>query len=618
MMTKFSGRLLLHAVVLVAAVKCEELVDKEWWETALVYQIWPRGFQDSNGDGEGDLKGIINRLDYLQNLGIDTIWLNPVYSSPLIDSGYDISNYTDINPVFGNLEYFDEFIEEAHNRDLKVILDVVPNHSSNEHKWFLQSSKNVSPYNDYYIWENGTKDEKGKNIPPNNWISTYSDEKGSAWTWHDTRQQWYYHKFHESQPDLNLRNENVLQELLNVFDFWLKRGVDGFRINAVSYFFEDQELRNEPNIGNGSYTTGLPENTALIYRFRSYINDWVETNNASSKLLIAESYDSDDVLISFYGNDTHEGIPPINFRFITNIQNTSTAGQIKNVLQDWIQKLPNNASTNWVLSNHDNSRAASRIGLNRVDGLHMLNLLLPGQAYTYYGEEIAMLDRKMSWNETIDPLGRSRTKATYEKYSRDPARTPMQWSSDTSAGFSTNKTTYLPVHPEYTDRNVKAQENKTQSNLNTYKALAALRKDQVFTHGDFEFATLNNDHIFVLKRFLKNSPIYVVVINLGLRQERVNLTSLYPNLGDSMEIVVASSNAVHVSKVISTRNFVLTANAALVLKGKEKDPPASESSTSLPPTIPVPIPTKPTNSASTFKLLSQLLLNTIIVILLFK
>nr|XP_012150099.1 PREDICTED: maltase A3-like isoform X2 [Megachile rotundata]XP_012150100.1 PREDICTED: maltase A3-like isoform X2 [Megachile rotundata] len=611
-MTTFKGRLLLTVLVLATAGKCNELVDKEWWETALVYQIWPRGFQDSNGDGEGDLKGIIKRLDYLQDLGIDTIWLNPVYPSPLIDSGYDISNYTDINPVFGNLEHFDEFVGKAHERDLKVILDVVPNHSSNEHEWFLQSSKNVLPYKDYYIWADGTKDAEGKNIPPNNWVSTYSDKNGSAWTWHDVRQQWYYHKFHRSQPDLNLRNENVIQELLNVFNFWLKRGVDGFRINAVSYFFEDLELRDEPDLENRTFTTGLPENTALLYTFRSYINDWVEKNNASSKLLVAESYDSDEVLISLYGNDTHQGIPPYNFRFIKNIQNTSTAEHVKNVLQDWFEKLPNNASTNWVLSNHDNSRAASRIGLNRVDGLHMLNLLLPGQAFTYYGEEIAMLDRKMSWNETIDPMGRSRTNKTYENYSRDPARTPMQWNSDTSAGFSTNKTTYLPVHSEYPDRNVETQQNETQSNLNTYKALAALRKDKIFTHGQYEFQTLNNDHVFVLKRFLENSSVYIVVINLGLRQERVNLTSLYPDLEDSMEIAVASSNAINMPEVISASNFVLTANAALVLKGEENNS-RIETSTTIPESN-----STNTSSAATFESILQLTISTIIMTLLFR
>ncbi|XP_076637595.1 maltase A3 [Colletes latitarsis] len=578
-MTVLRKWLLLILGLLLAETKCAESSNKEWWETALVYQIWPRGFQDTDGNGEGDLKGIISRLDYLNDLGIDAIWLNPVYPSPLIDSGYDISNYIDINPLFGNLEQFDEFVKEAHHRDVKVMLDIVPNHSSDVHKWFLLSIDNIHPYNNYYVWSNGSIDENGTRTPPNNWVSTYSDKEGSAWTWHDKRQQWYYHKFHESQPDLNLRNENVVQELLDVFNFWLKRGVDGFRINGVSYFFEDKVLRDEPIGKSGSYTSGLPENTNLLYTFRSYIDNWVETNNATSKLLIAESYDSDETLIALYGNKTHAGIPPFNFRFIDCIRNTSTAGYIKNILDDWFKILPDNATTNWVLSNHDNSRAASRIGLNRVDGLHMLSLLLPGQAYTYYGEEIAMLDRKMLWNETIDPMGRSRTNVTYEKYSRDPARTPMQWNSDSSAGFSTNETTYLPLHPDYLDRNVKMQQLQKQSNLNTYKSLTTLRREKVFTHGDYELTTLNNDRVLILRRFFEDYPTYLIVINLNLRQEKVNLTSLYPNLEDSMEIVIASSNAVYVTARISGNNFLLTANAAYVLKAKEIKETTTDSNT---------------------------------------
>ena len=496
-----------------------------------------------------------------------------------MDSGFDISNYTDINPLFGSLGQFDEFIEGAHDRDLKVILDIVPNHSSDKHEWFSLSTKGVDPYRDYYVWSNGSVDDNGNSLPPNNWASTYSDEEGSAWTWHDSRKQWYYHKFHKSQPDLNLRNENVSQELLDVFDFWLRRGVDGFRINGVSYLYEDEELRNEPVSGNGTYTSGLPENTALLYKFRMFIDDWVDTNNASSKLLIAESYDSDQVLIDLYGNETYKGIPPLNFRFITCIQNTSTAENISNVLKDWLDILPSNTSTNWVLSNHDNSRVATRIGLNRVDGLHMVSLLLPGQAFTYYGEEIAMLDRNMSWNETIDPMGCARSNETYAKYSRDPARTPMQWNCNVSSGFSTNATTYLPLHPDYVQRNVETQQDG-KSNLKTYKLLTALRKDKVFTHGGHEFAGLNNDRVFVLKRFLENYSTYIVVVNLGLRLEIVNLTSLYPNLEDSMEIIVASSNAVYAMDTVSGESLTLTANAAFLLKAEEIIPETTtESST---------------------------------------
>ncbi|KAL2718411.1 maltase A3-like [Vespula squamosa] len=563
-------RFILLLGIFTRGIKCVDLSDKKWWETTLVYQIWPRGFQDSDGDGEGDLKGIINKLDYIKELGIETIWVNPIYGSPLVDSGYDISNYIDINPLFGNFTDFYTLVEEAHERELKVMLDIIPNHSSDEHQWFLSSIQNVKPFNDYYIWANGSIDEKGNKIPPNNWVSTYNKEKeGSAWTWNDVRKQWYYHKFHEKQPDLNLRNENVIKELLNILKFWLERDVDGFRINAVPYFFEDEALRNEPFVGSGNHTSGLKESIELLYVFRAYINNWVEKNNANSKLLIAETYDSNHNLIAYYGNATHEGIPPTNTLFINPIHNNTDADYIKNVIDEWFQLLPENASTNWMLSNHDFSRVPSRIGLNRVDGLHMLSLLLPGQAYTYYGEEIAMLDFKIQWNRTIDPMGCTRTEETYENFSRDPARTPMQWNSKVSAGFSTNKTTYLPIHPEYITRNVENQEAQEYSNLRVYKKLAKLRKQIVFTHGDYELKSTNNNNILILKRSLQDHPTYIIIVNLWINREQINLASLYPDIDDNLEIVVYSSNAIYTTDTVPKNNIILTANAALVLKGKE-------------------------------------------------
>ncbi|XP_015172085.1 PREDICTED: maltase A3-like [Polistes dominula] len=576
-------RLILLLGILTRGIKSVDLAYKEWWETTLVYQIWPRGFQDSNGDGEGDLKGIINKLDYIKELGVETIWLNPIYRSPLVDSGYDVSDHKDLNPLFGKFEDFDELIRKAHDLGLKVILDIIPNHSSVDHPWFILSVNNREGYEDYYIWSDGKEDKEGNKIPPNNWVSTYNkDKEGSAWTWHNIKKQWYYHKFHEKQPDLNLRNKNVIEEILDIFKFWLEKGVDGFHIDSVPYFFEDEQLRNEPSVGSGNYTFGLEESTELLYVFRAYINNWIEINNASSKLLIAESYDSDYKLIAYYGNATHEGIEPTNVRFINPIHNKTDASYIKNVIDEWYQLLPENTTTNWMLSNHDFSRVPSRIGLNRVDGLHMLSLLLPGQAYTYYGEEIAMLDSKISWDRTIDPMGCGQTSDTYENFSRDPARTPMQWNNKLSAGFSTNETTYLPVHPDYVTRNVEYQKAQEHSNLKTYKKLAELRKQPVFTHGDYELKSTNNNNVLILKRSLQDHPIYIIIVNLWIHREQINLTSLYPDLNDNLEIVVYSSNAIYTTNTVPKSNFILTANAALVLKGK------LNKSTTLPPTSTVP------------------------------
>ncbi|KAI4484894.1 hypothetical protein M0802_012987 [Mischocyttarus mexicanus] len=593
-------RFILFLGILTKGIKSVDLSNKEWWETTLVYQIWPRGFQDTNGDGEGDLKGIINKLDYIKELGVETIWLNPIYKSPLVDSGYDVSDHKDINPLFGRLDDFDTLINKAHNLGLKVIIDIIPNHSSDKHPWFILSSQNHDNYDNYYIWSDGRKDEKGNRLPPNNWVSTYNKEKeGSAWTWHDIKEKWYYHKFHQKQPDLNLRNKNVIDELLDIFKFWLQKGVDGFHIDSVPYFFEDKELRNESPVGNGNYTFGLKESIELLYLFRAYINNWVETNKASSKLLIAESYDSGYNLIPYYGNATHEGIEPTNIRFINPIHNNTDASYIKNIIDEWFQLLPENATTNWMLSNHDFSRVPSRIGLNRVDGLHMLSLLLPGQAYTYYGEEIAMLDSKISWDKTIDPMGCDQTSDTYENFSRDPARTPMQWNNKLSAGFSTNKSTYLPVHPDYNTRNVEYQQEQERSNLKTYKKLAKLRKEPVFTHGDYELQSINNNNVLILKRSLQDHPIYIIIVNLWIHQEQINLESLYPDLDDNLEILVYSSNAIYTTNTVPKSKFMLTANAALVLKGKDNIKSTSPATISTVPVIPTSGTTDNTASSTT-------------------
>ncbi|XP_024938936.1 uncharacterized protein LOC107265869 [Cephus cinctus] len=547
-----------------------DLENKEWWENTIVYQIWLRGFQDSDGDGEGDIRGIINRLDHLEQLGLETIWLSPIYTSPLIDSGYDVSDYVNINPLFGTLDDFNELVEKAHDKDLKVMLDVVPNHSSDEHYWFNASVHSVEPYTSYYTWANGTV-VNGTNVPPNNWISTYSTEAGSAWTWNEIRQQWYYHKFHRSQPDLNLRNAAVVQELLNILTFWLERDVDGFHFSSASYLFENEELLDEPTAGCGSHTSGLPENSGLLYEIHAHIADWITSSNSTSKLLIAGSDDDDNTLISYYGNDTHTGISPFNYRLIKDISANTNASTLKAVIEEWLELLPANHSTNWVLSNHDHSRVPSRISLNHVDGLHILSFLLPGQTFTYYGEEIGMLDTTISWNQTIDPLACAQTQDTYTTYSRDPARTPMQWDTTTSAGFSTNNSTYLPVNSNYLTRNVETQLNHDLANIQTFKALASLKKKATITHGDYEISAVNNDRVLVLKRSLEGYSTYVAVINLGLARQTVNLTELYSDVPEYLYIAVASNNAVTNSTMISVDTVILTANAALVLTDEEPE-----------------------------------------------
>ncbi|XP_033217513.1 maltase A3-like [Belonocnema kinseyi] len=585
-----SNRILLFVGVLAQLSEnniAEKLEEKEWWKTALVYQIWPRAFQDSDGDGEGDLQGIIQRLDYIKDIGVDAIWINPIYKSPLVDSGYDITDHNSIHPLFGNDNDIDALIEEAHERDLKVILDIVPNHSSIEHLWFNLSRAEVDPYDDFYIWAKGTVNEFGEKVEPNHWVSVYEKERnGSAWTLDLIRGEWYYHKFHKSQPDLNLRNEEVIEKLLETLDFWLEKGVDGFCFSAVSYYYEDKDLLDEFNFEedddgheqesetenenenkNKNETNTTYENIELLYKFREHVDNWVEENNSTSKLLIAASDDPDEILISYYGNESHAGILPFNFRFITTINSSSNAQDIKNTIDEWVSLLPENATTNWVLTNHDSSRTPTRLSLGEMDVFQILTLLLPGQAFTYYGEEISMIDSQIPCNETIDPMGCKNSEDKFAYISRDPARTPMQWNSSTSAGFSTNEETFLPVNPSFEDNNVESQLADPYSNINIYKKVASLRKgNPVFSHGGYELKNLNENRVLVLKRFLEDYPTYIVVINLDASNDTLDLTSLYPELEDNFQVVISTDYDINTTEIEGS--FSISGNEAVVLKGR--------------------------------------------------
>ncbi|XP_015109180.1 maltase A1 isoform X2 [Diachasma alloeum] len=548
----------------------------EWWEDTLIYQIWPRAFQDSDGDGNGDLKGIVQRLDYLQDLGVETICLNPIYPSPMIASGYDVSNYTDIHPIFGDMGDFDVLVEEAHQRGLKVILDVVPNHSSNRHSWFNESINRIDPYTDYYVWADGRVDANGTRHPPNKWVNFMGYENGSAWTWNDVRGQWYYHKYLESQPDLNLRNGNVVEEILNIINFWLERGVDGFLISDVPYLFEDPVPTNESLSASPTGSFESPETSNLLYQIREYTNNWTDVNNSTGKLVMAEAWDSDENLISYYGSEERPGVVPLNFRLIAGVKEGVTAGDIKLLLEGWLKKLPDNWTTNWALSTDKHPRITSRVGDSKLPGYLTLSMLLPGQAYTYYGDEIGMTDSKAAWNDTEPPISPLLSPNSLAEYSGNAPRTPMQWNATTSAGFSTNDTTYLPVNDNYDYQNVERQFEKPESTLNTYKSLARLRKDPVFRDGDWEINTLNDDKILVLKRSLEGHPTYIILINTASERETANISSVYPDLQEHLIIVLSTGNSSNKSTTPGDR-IKLLPDAAMVLKTSEDNETIGES-----------------------------------------
>lgn len=440
-----------------------------WWRDGIIYQIYPRSFMDSNQDGIGDLNGIIQKLDYLQDLGVDAIWLSPIYLSPDIDFGYDVANYEEIDPKFGSMMDFEKLLDAAHAREIHVIMDLVLNHTSDQHPWFQQSkSSKENPYRDWYIWR-----DKNKNGSfPNNWQSRFG---GSGWEWDEKTGQYYFHFFYKEQPDLNWNNPKVQDEILRMMDFWLKKGVDGFRLDVFNAFYKSQGFENNPpKLGlagfdryHHKYDIDQPELIPFFSRMRKLLNSYPD------RYSVGESFETSTQKAASYisENGLHA---TFDFSFLKNRFNAKgfyrSIHQWETLLQD--QKWPN-----YVLNNHDVIRSASRYTRNEKDErnkvLAAMMLSLRGTPFLYYGEEIGMRDipvKKKS--EVKDPIGRH-----YWPFykGRDGCRSPMQWDESLNAGFSLG-VPWLPVHENYRFRNVESQLKQSDSILNFYKKLISIRK----------------------------------------------------------------------------------------------------------------------------------------------
>jgi alpha-glucosidase len=437
--------------------------------SGILYQIYPRSFQDSNSDGVGDLRGVVERLPYLIELGVNALWLSPIFPSPMDDFGYDISNYTGIDPLFGTLADFDALIAAAHESGLKIILDLVPNHTSDRHPWFIESrSSKTNPKRDWYIWRDGS----GEGGPPNNWLSEFG---GSSWEFDAYSGQYYYHAFLRTQPDLNWRNPKVREAIHDVMRFWLRRGVDGFRVDVMWHLIKDELLRdNPPNADyvQGQqpyarlipfYSTNRPEVHDVVAELRRIIEEF------DDRVLIGEIYLPPEELVAYYGRDLAGAHLPFNFALISTPWNASA---VATLIGDYETALPPGAWPNWVLGNHDRPRVASRVGGDQARGAAMLLLTLRGTPTLYYGDEIGMpqVDIRPDqvrdpWEKNIPGLG----------VGRDGCRTPMQWDSAPQAGFST-ATPWLPLSQNFASENVAAERLDTASMLNLYRALIALRR----------------------------------------------------------------------------------------------------------------------------------------------
>ncbi|MBV9863421.1 MAG: DUF3459 domain-containing protein [Alphaproteobacteria bacterium] len=450
-----------------------------WWQTGVIYQIYPRSFQDSNGDGIGDLPGVLARLDYLSGLGIDAIWLSPIYPSPMADFGYDVSDYTGIDPIFGHLADFERLVAEAHRRSLKVILDFVPNHTSDRHPWFLESRRSrTSPKRDWFVWRDPGLDGG----PPNNWLSEFG---GPAWTFDPTTGQYYYHAYLAAQPDLNWRNADVRAAMHDVMRFWLDRGVDGFRIDTVHHLVEDAAFRGNPP--NPAWHPGLPPTLALE---RRHTIDQPEVHEIlagfrrladayDARVLIGEAYLPLDRLMAYYGAELAGVQLPFNFHLIGAVWRAPVLAEL---IRRYEALLPAGAWPNWVLGNHDRSRVASRLGPAQARAAAMLLLSLRGTPTLYYGDEIGLSDVPIPPERVQDPWGKN---VPGFGLGRDPVRTPMPWDGTVNAGFSAGEP-WLPLNPDWPTRNIAAQEREPGSMLALYRKLIALRRSEpALSVGDY-------------------------------------------------------------------------------------------------------------------------------------
>jgi alpha-glucosidase len=487
-----------------------------WWQNAVIYEIYPRSFADTNGDGVGDLNGIARRLDYLKDLGVDAIWITPFYPSPQIDFGYDIADYRAIDPQYGTMADFDRLVAEAGKRNIRVITDLVLNHTSERHPWFVESrSSRTNPKADWYMWRNG----KPNNQPPNNWQSIFGH---SAWQFDPKRGQFYYHAFYKEQPDLNWTNREVRNAMYDVMRFWLKRGAAGFRLDAVTSLYEDPKLRDEPVARPGrndygdpiltrQYTDNLPEIHGVFRELRRVTNEFPD------RVLIGETYLPDIVeLAKMYGaaNDELHLAMDTQLAFVQGLSAERFRLKLKEAETGLHGKMPL-----LFLDNHDNPRSWTRFGNGKNDlaiAKLLATLLLAPRASVllYYGEEIGMENNDPKRVEDVrDPIGKI---GWPKQKGRDGERTPMQWDAGLNAGFSRAKTTWLPVTPSYKERNVAAETKDPNSLLNYYKALIRLRKENpALREGEFTMLAEANPNVLAWVRKTKDDQAVLVALNFA-------------------------------------------------------------------------------------------------------
>jgi len=516
-----------------------------WWKHAVIYEIYPRSFQDSNGDGVGDLNGITRRLDYLRDLGVDAIWIAPIYPSPQVDFGYDISDYQNIDPQYGTLADFDRLVAQAKKRNIRVLMDAVMNHTSDKHPWFIESeSSKTNPKRNWYVWRDG----RAPGEPPNNWLSLFGH---SAWQFSPRTGQYYYHYFYIQQPDLNWRNPQVEAAVFQMLRFWLDRGVAGFRLDAVINLFEDSSLQDEEvlpgtnKFGDPNESTsrqeGLPEVHDVMRRMRSMIDTYPD-----HRVLIGETYlPSVEELDKWYGGAKHNELQlPMDIQ--VGFEPKLDANEFRHHINDAETRIDGNQPL-FVFDNHDNPRTASRYG----DGIHnaaidkMLATILfatRSTALMYYGDEIEMPTTEPTSKEEVkDPIGIT---GWPNEEGRDGERTPMQWNSLVAAGFSSNPHTWLPVAPDYKTVNVQMESKDPDSMLNWYKKLIALRRHNPALHeGTMTMLDGANSQVLSWSRTSPNGRVVIVACNFTADPQVISLQGAIGGPAKTANVLAASGGS---------------------------------------------------------------------------
>ena len=478
-----------------------------WWQKAVIYEIYPRSFQDSDGDGVGDLEGIIERIDYLSWLGVDAVWICPIYPSPMADFGYDVADYVGIDPLFGTLADFDRLVAALHARGIRLILDFVPNHTSDQHAWFQQArASRESPRRDWYIW----RDPGPDGGPPNNWVSQAG---GSAWEFDPATGQYYYHAFLACQPDLNWRNPAVREAMYDVLRFWLARGVDGFRVDVFWHMIKDEQFRDDPL--NPDYLEGQPDFRRVqplysadqpgVHEIALQMRRVVDAC-PGERVLIGEIYLPVERLVAYYGPELAEIHLPFNFNLMWAKWRPATVAQL---IQAYEAVLPAGGWPTWVLGNHDQARIATRLGPAQARVAMVLLLTLRGTPTLYYGDELGLENVPIPAGRERDPFG-IRQPGTGQ--GRDPVRTPMPWDGSANCGFTTGEP-WLPLGADHAARSVEAQRHDPGSMLTLTRALLELRRrEPALSIGDWAPLAVEND-VLVYARTWREQR-FVIALNL--------------------------------------------------------------------------------------------------------